>query len=75
MAVGITSKPTALEFSPPKALFPTRIQWMEIQAVAHHYAAAPDGQRFLMIRATEEARLSPITVVLNWTAALKAPSQ
>jgi hypothetical protein len=44
---------------------------MEIQAVAHHYAAAPDGQRFLMISATNEALASPITVVLNWTAALK----
>ena len=51
--------------------FATRIQWMEIQAVAHHYAAAPDGQRFLMISATDEAQSSPITVVLNWTAALK----
>jgi eukaryotic-like serine/threonine-protein kinase len=71
MAVGVKSNPTTLEFSPPKALFATRIQWMEIQAVAHHYAAAPDGQRFLMISATDEALASPITVVLNWTAALK----
>ena len=51
------SKPTTLEFSPPKALFATRIQWMEIQAVAHHYAAAPDGQRFLIISATDEAQV------------------
>ena len=39
--------------------------------MAHHYAAAPDGQRFLMISATDEAQSSPITVVLNWTAVLK----
>ena len=71
MAVDVKSNPTSLEFSPPKALFPTRIKWMEIQAVAHHYAAAPDGQRFLMISATDEAQSSPITVMLNWTAALK----
>jgi eukaryotic-like serine/threonine-protein kinase len=71
MAVDVKSNPTTVEFSPPKALFPTRIKWMEIQAVGRHYAAAPDGQRFLMISATDEAQSSPITVMLNWTAALK----
>jgi len=71
MAVDVKRNQTTVEFSPPKALFPTRIKWMEIQAVAHHYAAAPDGQRFLMISATDEAQSSPITVMLNWTAALK----
>jgi eukaryotic-like serine/threonine-protein kinase len=71
MAVDVKSGPTTLELSPPKTLFPTRIKWMEIQAVAHHYAPAPDGQRFLIINATDEALSSPITVVLNWTAALK----
>ncbi len=71
MAVEVKSNPTTVEFSPPKALFPTRIKWMEIQAGARHYAAAPDGQRFLMISAIDEAQSSPITVMLNWTAALK----
>jgi hypothetical protein len=69
--VAVKSNPTTVEFSPPKALFPTRIKWMEIQAVSHHYAAAPDGQRFLMISATDEAQSSPITVMLDWTAVLK----
>jgi Tol biopolymer transport system component len=71
MVVGVKSKPTTLEFSPPKTLFATRIQWTEIQAVAHHYAVAPDGQRFLMISATDEAQSEPITVVVNWTGSLK----
>ena len=71
MAVGVKSNPTTLEVSPPKALFATHIKWMEIQAVAHHYAAAPDGQRFLIISATDEARSVPVTIVLNWSAALK----
>ena len=71
MAVGVKSNPTTLEVSPPKALFATRIKWMEIQAVAHHYAAAPDGQRFLISSATDEARSVPVTIVLNWSAALK----
>jgi hypothetical protein len=34
------------------------------------YAVAPDG-RFLMNVAVEEATGSPITIVLNWDAALK----
>jgi hypothetical protein len=71
MAVGVTSSSTTLEVSPPKSLFATQIKWMEIQAVAHHYAAAPDGQRFLICSATEDARSVPVTIVLNWSAALK----
>jgi hypothetical protein len=70
MAVGVKSNPTTLEVSPPKALFATRIKWMEIQGGGHHYAA-PDGQRFLISGATDDARSVPVTIVLNWSAALK----
>ena len=61
---------SATPFSPPRALFSTRFTWMEIQATARHYAAARDGQRFLISRATDEAQSAPVTVVLNWTAGL-----
>src|SRR5262249_53744428 len=71
MAAGAKSTATTLEVSPPRALFATHIKWMEIQAVAHHYAAAPDGQRFLINSATDDARSVPVTIVLNWSAALK----
>jgi Tol biopolymer transport system component len=71
MAVGVKSNQITLEVSPPKSLFATRIKWMEIQAVAHHYAPAPDGQRFLISSATDDARSVPVTIVLNWPAALK----
>ena len=41
----------------------------------HTYAVSPDGQRFLIPRPVSnlqgDAASSPITVVLNWTAALK----
>jgi Tol biopolymer transport system component len=70
MAIGVKAGPTTLGVSAPKALFPTRIKWMEIQAVAHHYAPAPDGQRFLISRVTAEAQSVPVTIVLNWSAAL-----
>ena len=71
MAVGVKSNQATLEHTPPKTLFATRIKWMEIQAAAHHYAAAPDGQRFLISSATDEARSVPVTIMLNWSAALK----
>lgn len=69
--MGVKANPTTLEVSPPKALFATRMKWMEIQAGARHYAASPDGQRFLISSATDEARSVPVTIVLNWSAALK----
>lgn len=65
----------ALEAGPPVALFPTRlatggnVQTTGFQARAQ-YAVAPDG-RFLMNIAADEAGPSPITVALNWNAALK----
>jgi hypothetical protein len=35
------------------------------------YAVAPDGQRFLLNMTAADSATSPITVVLNWDAALK----
>lgn len=35
------------------------------------YAVTPDGQRFLINSAIDESRASPITIFVNWTAALK----
>jgi hypothetical protein len=32
---------------------------------------SPDGQRFLVNTLTEEPTSAPITLVVNWTAALK----
>ena len=52
-------------------MFATRTKSIEIQQGARHYAVTADGQRFLMAAATEEAQTTGITVVLNWTAALR----
>jgi Tol biopolymer transport system component len=70
MSVDVRNSPATLEVGPPKALFPTRTKWTEIQAVARRYAAAADGQRFLINTATAEAQSAAITVIINWTAAL-----
>jgi Tol biopolymer transport system component len=71
MAIDFRSSPATFDAGPPKALFATRTKWIEIQATSRSYAAAPDGQRFLLANATEEARSASITVVLNWMTALR----
>lgn len=76
MAVPLRLAPDAraVEAGVPVALFPTRLAGGGNVTVASvlaraQYAVARDG-RFLMLVAGE-AVTSPITVVLNWTAALK----
>ena len=55
MAVEVQRHQATLGFAPPKALFHAHMAWMEVQAVARHYAPARDGQRFLISSATAEA--------------------
>ncbi len=70
MAVDVTSSATTFDAGPPKPLFQTRIRLLEIQAGARHYGVSRDGKHFLVANATDEARSTPITVVLNWMTAL-----
>jgi Tol biopolymer transport system component len=73
MAVSITvsADGQTLEASAPLPLFPTRLATGAGFAPGEQqYAVAPDG-RFLVNTVVDEAKASPITVVLNWTAALK----
>ena len=71
MAVDTKSSQSTIDVAPPKALFPTRVKWIEIQATARHYGATADGQRFLVANATDESQSAAVTVVLNWQAVLK----
>jgi Tol biopolymer transport system component len=57
----------------PVALFETRAETVAISSQRAHYAAAADGQRFLVNAIVQRANLAPIQVVLNWTAILKKP--
>lgn len=60
-----------LALDPSVELFPTKLA--STQGVTNsraEYAVAPDG-RFLMSVTVEDATASPITIVLNWEAALK----
>jgi hypothetical protein len=71
MAVEITTKPS---FSPgtPKILFEGQYQTLPTISTPN-YDVSPDGQRFLMLKPTEQeqATTTQINVVLNWFEELK----
>lgn len=69
MAVPIKTEP-AFEAGAPQLLFPTRVPRL-VGSYRQQYVPTADGQRFLVNTLVEEAAVSPITVVLNWTAGLK----
>jgi Tol biopolymer transport system component len=64
MSVTIALSPT-LQMAPPRQLFV-----VTDRAVNDIYDVSPDGQRFLVSTAIERDP-SPVTVVLNWTSALR----
>ena len=56
-----------IESGIPRALFDTGLN---VNPIRDQYAVTPDGQRFLILKPLAEAAPIPITVVVNWTAAL-----
>jgi len=59
------------EVGKPQVLFEPRVGLTHAMEPGDHYAVSADGKRFLIIRAKEGTQAFPITVVLNWPAALK----
>jgi eukaryotic-like serine/threonine-protein kinase len=61
------------EYGVPKALFETGMQSLVLSGARGYmnWAPAPDGNRFLIITEAPGAKFAPITVVLNWQAAMK----
>jgi eukaryotic-like serine/threonine-protein kinase len=71
MAVEIKTTPR-FEHGIPKPLFESRILGsIPALRTLYRYAVSGDGKRFLVDGQEEESVSSPITVVLNWNAALK----
>jgi serine/threonine protein kinase len=68
-SVAVKANGTELEFSPPKALFKTRM--MADANVFHEFDVSPDRQHFLVGTLIGESTAPPPSVILNWTAALK----
>jgi hypothetical protein len=66
MAVSVGPGPS---FGVPKVLFQTRVP-AGVTGNRVHYVPSRDGRRFLINTQTGDVPPNPITVVLNWTAAL-----
>ena len=72
MAVPVT---TAGVFSSgrPRMLFERRYTSIQLPQTFSYYDVSPDGQRFLMVRETEQAG-TPINIVLKWQELLRPPT-
>jgi eukaryotic-like serine/threonine-protein kinase len=68
MAVDITTQP-GFAAGKPRMLFEGRYELSPVQSA--NYDVSPDGQRFLMLKPTEQAAPTQINVVLNWFEELK----
>jgi Tol biopolymer transport system component len=70
MAVQVTTQPN---FSPskPVVLFEKEYAASQFPATGIAYDVTADGQRFLMVKETDQASLAQINVVLNWFEELK----
>jgi dipeptidyl aminopeptidase/acylaminoacyl peptidase len=77
VAVGISTAGSNFQSSAPHPLFDSGFSGAGFGhiSVTNYYAVSSDGQRFLIPRPesnlTADVTNTPITVVLNWTAALK----
>jgi hypothetical protein len=72
MAAEVTASASSFEAGAPKALFKaaTLSQLGDLGPGGDQvYAVSADGQRFIFLTSIGQAE--PITVVLNWTAALR----
>jgi Tol biopolymer transport system component len=68
MAAEIRTGPRGIESGTPRRLFSAAIQ----SVVLHSFDATADGQRFLLLMQPAGTQAdSPLTVVLNWQAALR----
>jgi hypothetical protein len=70
MAVDISTEPN-FKAGKPKVLFERRYE--PTPATGPNYDVSPDGQRFLMLKPSEQETAAPtqINVVLNWSEELK----
>jgi len=66
MAVPVQTTPT-FNSGTPQALFKARFALVNSRAL---YRPSPDGKRFLVLQTLGREAIPPLTVVLNWSAAL-----
>ena len=71
MAAAVNGKGAAFQVGAVKALFDVSQRARARNQYAYQYDVMPDGQRFLVNYLVRQPELNPpITVVMNWDAAL-----
>jgi hypothetical protein len=70
MSASVNAAPAGFEAGIPQPLFETSVA-LAANTNRRQYAAAKDGKRFLVNVPDRSTPPSPITVVLNWPAAIK----
>ena len=73
MSVDVNPDSATFRTGIPKPIFQTPL--MPTAYWRNTYVPSPDGQRFLLVVPASEAKATPITVVVNWPALLKASSR
>ncbi|MGH8772150.1 MAG: TolB family protein, partial [Burkholderiales bacterium] len=71
MAVEVNGSGPTFEASVPRPMFELRVQSVGLPGPRNFYAAARDGQRFLVTSLIGDPIATPTMVVLNWTIDLK----
>ena len=69
MSVAVRTAGGTFEFDAAVPLF--KVQMLPNQSVARDYDVSSDGRRFLVGIATHDPAKTSVTILLNWTAALK----
>jgi serine/threonine protein kinase/Tol biopolymer transport system component len=67
MGVQVDERGSGLSFGQPQTLFEFRTT-----AVGYGFDVSADGQRFLVVEPAENVPPEPVTVVVNWPAAIEA---
>jgi Tol biopolymer transport system component len=72
MAVEIKATAAAFDHGAPQALFGLHSEIQPLSTASSGYVVAPDGKRFLVVTGPSvAAQAPPLTVVVNWLAAVK----
>ena len=71
MGAEVKATGSTFEVGEPRMLFELRIQSVGLPGPRNFFAAAGDGQRFLVNSLSGDQTARPTTVVLNWAADLK----
>jgi len=69
MAVAVKSDGPTFEAGSPRGLFKTRM--LPIADTFDEYDVTADGQRFLVGTSIHETKTRPVTLIFDWTVALK----